>query len=44
VIIGAISDRYELRYGLALAVIAVAISGPCFLLAARIIKKSSGEV
>jgi len=40
VIIGAISDRYELRYGLALAVVAVAISGPCFLLAARAIKKS----
>lgn len=41
VIIGAISDRYELRYGLVLAVVAVAVSGPCFLLAARAIKKSA---
>lgn len=41
-IIGAVSDRYELRTGLLLAVLAVAASGPCFLLAARSIRKTVG--
>jgi MFS transporter, Spinster family, sphingosine-1-phosphate transporter len=44
VIIGAISDRYELRTGMLLAVIAVAISGPCFLLAARAIRNQGLQI
>ena len=41
-VIGAVSDRYELRTGMLLAVVAVLVSGPCFLLAARSIRNSQG--
>jgi MFS family permease len=41
-VIGAVSDRYELRTGMLLAVAAVLVSGPCFLLAARAIRKVEG--